>query len=96
MKQAKDYDYDTALASYQALTNALREITTLWNETKFGNESAYWSGAEYTELEQKIIDKSFLIRLNLLDAKADLYRSMTNDQREIADQISLGVIRYIA
>jgi len=87
MKQAQDYDYDTALASYKALSLALSEITTLWHETKFGNETAYWYGAKYTDLEQKVIDSTFIARINLMKAIHDLYRSMTNEQREQADNI---------
>jgi len=87
MKQAQDYEYDTALASYQALTLALSEITTLWNETKFGNETAYFYGAKYTDLEQKVINITSVARLNLINAIQDLYRSMTNEQRELADNI---------
>lgn len=87
MKQAQDYEYDTALASYKSLTLALNEITTLWNETKFGNETAYWYGAKYTDLEQKVIEITSVARLNLINSIQDLYRSMSSDQREQADNI---------
>jgi hypothetical protein len=87
MKQAQDYKYDTALASYKSLTLALNEITTLWNETKFGNETAFFYGAKYSDLEQKVINTTSVARLNLINAIQDLYRSMSDDQRELADNI---------
>lgn len=89
MKQNTDYEYDTLLSAYELLCHAW------WNthrvETEGNKHLNYPLGLFYdkeaTEQEKKNYDEVWWAWVRIGDAKREIYRAMTNKQREQADEL---------